>query len=237
MKKVIILSVAVMAFILSCKHEIPQFKDEIVVGNGGGTNPYVSPCDPDSVYFEQQILPLFQSNCAQPGCHDAIEHEEGFIFDSYANIMASGEITPYNLNGGDIYEVITENDPSDIMPPPPNAPLTTEQINLIADWILQGAQNNSCADLLCDTLDVTFNLSVLPLVTNSCSGCHSGASPDGNLLLTNYSQIAASASNGSLIDAVYGTNGVPLMPYNGTALSDCAIRTLEIWIENGALND
>ena len=234
-RPIIFLAFTVVLF--SCKHEIPLPIPGDNTGNPIDPNP-TEICDPNTVYFQQQILPLFASSCGMPnaGCHDPADHEGGIILTSYEHIMSSGEIVPGNLNEGDVFEVINESNPNDIMPPAPNAPLTQEQIDLIADWITQGAQNNSCEALFCDTLNVTFTSSISTLVSNKCEGCHSGANPNGGVSLTSYAQISASATSGTLWDAINATNGVAIMPPN-TGLSDCEIATFRIWIENGALND
>lgn len=212
----------------SCKHEVPTpvIDDSIV-----------EDCSPNTVFFQQEVLPLFQSNCATSGCHDANTAQEGFVFTSYAGIMASGEIVAGNLNEGDIYEVITENDPDKIMPPPPNAPLTSEQIALIGDWISQGAQNTSCENLECDNSDVTYSGRIDVIMSNRCRGCHNDFLSEAGLNLNGHASVAAIAMNGMLMNAVNGSNGFTPMPFNGSPLSDCDKEALSLWIENGAPND
>src|SRR5690606_3269572 len=81
-------------------------------GNTGDTvivDPVDEPCLPDVVYFERDILPILRSNCAKSGCHDAISHQDGNVFDSYQNVMASDEVDPFDPGGSDLYEVITDN--------------------------------------------------------------------------------------------------------------------------------
>ena len=59
----IFLMVLLMLILNSCKHEmeiLPAKKQTSIVTGG-----MLSTCDPDSVYFENQILPLLISNCAQ----------------------------------------------------------------------------------------------------------------------------------------------------------------------------
>lgn len=234
MKKCVFSFIVITIVFIGCKHDL-SINPESCSTTSGGLSETI--CSPDSVYFQEQILPLFQSNCASPGCHDPITAEEGFVFNSYEGIMASGEISPGDLDDGDIFEVITEDDPDKIMPPPSETPLSAEQISLISDWILQGAQNNSCPSLNCDTTNVTFAASVGPLIASSCSGCHSGTAPSANLNLVTYEEIADIAQNGILMDALLGTGSIPLMPYNTQGLEPCSVRIIEIWIENGAEND
>ena len=58
-------------------------------GTGGGNTPTGVPCDPDSVYFDNQVLPILVSNCAKPGCHDAASHQDGVVLSSYASLMST----------------------------------------------------------------------------------------------------------------------------------------------------
>lgn len=51
-----------------------------------------SDCDPDSVYFKQQILPILQSNCAKSGCHNEESRKHGVVLNSYQNLMSTVEI-------------------------------------------------------------------------------------------------------------------------------------------------
>jgi len=130
---------------------------------------------------------------------------------------------------------IAENDPEDRMPPPPAAPLTPAQINKIYKWISQGALNNYCEQLDCDSLNVSFSVDVFPVIQNTCLGCHSGSNPNGGILLTNYQQIKSQAaisagSTGSLIGAITWDAGNTNMPYNGARLSDCDIGIIRNWI-------
>jgi len=232
----ILFGFAVLAiFASSCKHEIPFIIDDGNGGGGGGGG--TDPCSPDTVYFQQQILPIFQSSCAVPDCHAAVNPEDDMPLYSYETIMGSGEITPGNPWEGDIFESITDPDPDAIMPQPPYDPLSADQILLIQIWIQQGALNTSCANLNCDTLDVTFAADINPIIQNSCQGCHSGNSPQGGLSLNNYSQIAAIAASGSLYGSISGNNNYTAMPYNANSLPDCQIEMIRIWIENGYPND
>ncbi len=192
-----------------------------------------NPCNPDTVYFENDILPLLNSSCAIPGCHDAITAEEGVVLNNYNNIINTGDVQPGDPSESKIFKTITESDPGDRMPPPGSGvtTLTPDQIMDIFTWIQQGALNNGCDG--CDTTDVTFSASVFPLIQTNCTGCHSGPTPQGGLSLTNYSQIAANATSGKLMNSLNGTGGIPQMPSGQPELSDCAKRTIEIWIENG----
>ncbi len=227
------------AVITACQHEpfIPDGWVPPIVPPVDTPSQPLDPCDPDSVYFTNTILPLLNSSCAIPGCHDAGTAEEGVILSSYSQIINTGEIEPGNPSDSEVFKVITEDDPDKIMPPPGSGvpPLTPDQIMDIFTWIQQGALNNGCDG--CDTTAVAFSSSVFPLIQTNCTGCHSGPSPQGGLSLTNYAQISASANSGILMNSLNGTGGTVPMPFNQPTLSDCAKRTVQIWIEDGTPNN
>jgi len=216
----------------ACKHDIP----EPVVEDPGG-NGTTQPCDPGTVYFQNDILPFLIANCAQADCHDQAAPQEGIGLYSYSSVMASGIVSPGSPSSSELYDVITEDNPNSVMPPPSSGiVLNSDQISMISTWISQGAQNNSCvAD--CDPNQFTFSAVIAPMIQTHCQGCHSGASPDGGLSLTNFSQISASALNGSLMAGLTGTQGIPLMPYNTSGLSACQIQQVQNWIDAGAPNN
>lgn len=197
------------------------------------------PCDPDVVYFDRDLLPILKSNCAKSGCHDAVTHQEDIILDNFENVMASGIVKPYDLNGSDMYEVITETDPDKRMPEPPNQKLSTEQITLISKWILQGAKDLTCDDMAgqCDTTSITYSGFVAPLLATYCVGCHSGGAPSGNIVLNLHAGVQTVALNGRLIGAITWANGFQQMPRGSGKLSDCNIQKIKAWISNGALNN
>lgn len=203
----------------------------------GDTTPYI-PCNPDTAYFQNDVLPIFLTNCAMPGqgCHDAGSHAEGMILDSYDNIMASGKVKPGKPNSSKIYEVITTGEPGDRMPPSPYSPLTADEINLIYTWILQGALNNYCGGGPCDTLSTTFSGTVFPIIQANCIGCHSGNVISGGVDLSDYSKVYTQVVNGKLYGSVNQVPGYVAMPL-GTTLSDCDIRKINFWINDGAPNN
>ncbi|MFM8917178.1 MAG: hypothetical protein ACKOGP_05485 [Bacteroidota bacterium] len=217
-----------------CKHEIPQpivIDDGTGNGTGNGAGSGI-PCDPDSVYFEQQILPLLVSNCSQPGCHNTGSAQDGVILTSYSNLM--------NTAGtNDLWDVITETDPDKIMPPPTESPLSSAQISLIQTWIQQGAQDNFCDQATgpCDTLNVTYNGTVKSILQAKCVGCHSGASPSGAINLSNWTGVNATAQSGALTGSINHLPSYSAMPKSGPKLPACEIRQIEIWVSQGAPNN
>ncbi|NNF01152.1 MAG: hypothetical protein HKN22_00565 [Bacteroidia bacterium] len=226
-----------------CKHDPVELElsqninegDTTGNGGGGGGGTVTDPCHPDTVYFTNTILPLLISNCAQPGCHNTISQQDDIILDSYNAIMSSDVVQAFDLGDSEMWEVITETDPDKIMPPPPNNPLSNEQINLIATWINQGAQNNSCFE--CDTTNVTYSLTIKPITDLKCKGCHSGANPTGNISIVTHADLYTLAMSGQLSGVINKQGTYPLMPPSGGPLPDCEIDQIMIWINDGALNN
>ncbi len=258
LKKKIIYMDSVLAFILfamvllmlmlsSCKHEPMVFpiamNDSTTVpnngngnGNGNGNIGNGSTCDPDTVYFQSQVLPILISNCALSGCHNAASHQSGVILESYSSVMNTADVRAGRAENSDLYEVLIEDDAEDRMPQLPVNPLSNSQIDLIYTWIQQGALNNTCSNI-CDTTNVTFSGKIFPLIQNNCLGCHSGASPSGQVDLGNHQNIATIAGTGRLMGAIRHDAGFAAMPRGGNKLADCQITQVRLWIEGGSLNN
>ncbi len=194
-------------------------------------------CDPDTVYFAQDVLPILNSNCAMSGCHDAASAQDGIVLDSYANVMASGEVDAGAPFESDLYEVLIETDPDDVMPPPPDEKLKATQIEIIRKWIAQGALNLSCQEATCDTTNITYDQFVKPLLDTHCTGCHSGQSPGGGILIRNYNDVKALADAGQLYGVIAHQPGYAPMPKGENQLPDCDIASIRTWINDGALEN
>jgi hypothetical protein len=220
----------------ACQHEPPVIPEVVDNGGGGGGPlPISEPCDSDTVYFAQSILPLIVSNCAGTGCHDAITHESGVRLYDYAHIMQ--EVSPGNPNNSNLLTDGIWQTGDNAMPPPPNPALTTAQEALIVIWIQQGAQNNSCTGG-CDTSNVTFSGTIAPMVQTNCAGgsCHDASSPAANLNLTTYAGVAQIANNGSLAGSIQHQSPYVSMP-PGLWLSQCQINQVLIWVQAGSPNN
>jgi hypothetical protein len=228
--------------LVSCVHDpftaILDDEDPVWPIDTGGIDTTIFtgiPCDEDTVYFQNDILPILVSNCAIEGCHDAETHEEGIILSTYSNVMSDDLVNPYSPFSSELYEKITETDGDDVMPPPPMPMLTPSQISMIATWIDQGALDNYCED--CDTTAVTFSGTVNPILAAYCTGCHDASTPSAGLSLTNYADVAFVAENGALLHSLNATGGYTLMPSGSSPLPDCLIDQITSWIDNGYPND
>ncbi|MBS4044598.1 MAG: hypothetical protein KGZ59_12395 [Chitinophagaceae bacterium] len=93
----------------------------------------------------------------------------------------------------------------------------------------------------CDSTQVKYTATVLPILSNNCYQCHSASnSPTlgGGVNLEGYNNVRnwvnPNNANGGilLVDITTGR-----MPKNLPKLSDCDIAKVSNWIKNGALNN
>lgn len=235
MKRIGIFAVLLLA--LSCLNDKNQPNP---VSSGADTNagtvlnpstPSNVTCSPDTVYFQQTILPLITSNCAMSGCHDAISHKEGVILTDYAHIRAYSSTT--NPAGSSLYRSVVTG----YMPP--KAPWLSTQLATLLKWMQQGAKNNSCvaSSVNCDSTAVSFNATVMPILKTNCTGCHSGTSPSAGIDLNSYATVKVQAANSSLVGSITHTLGYIPMPSRTVSLSACEISQIKAWVKEGILNN
>jgi len=185
------------------------------------------------VCFESEVLPIFIANCSQSGCHGNGSHAEGYTLDNYDGIMKG--IKPWNADGSKHIKQIT----SGKMPIPPNLPLTSDQIQIIKDWINGGANNSTGCDTssVCDTATVTYSNQITAIMNKYCVGCHSGSFPQGGISLATYADVKNQITLGRFFGSVNWDAGFSAMPKNSNQLNACDLRTLKIWIDNGSPNN
>ena len=92
-----------------------------------------------TVSFASEILPIIQSRCIN--CHGGDRIEEGLSMNTHAEIMAGSEngaiLVPGDAASSLIIEMVASGDM-----PKRGPKLTPPQVQLIADWINQGALDN-----------------------------------------------------------------------------------------------
>jgi len=101
--------------------------------------PTSAPLVAPGISFANDIMPILQSRCIN--CHGGERLEEGLSLKSYEHIMAGSNngtvVVPGDANGSLLAElVVTQKMPKR------GPKLTPPQIQLIVDWINQGALNN-----------------------------------------------------------------------------------------------
>ena len=86
--------------------------------------------------YETQIQTIFNSNCTN--CH-VYGHNSGLNLASYTGVMAGGNSGAVIVPGDHANSLLWQKVNSGVMPPGNNPDLSADEINLIAQWIDEGA--------------------------------------------------------------------------------------------------
>ena len=87
----------------------------------------------------------------------------------------------------------------------------------------------------CDTTNVTYNGTIVPILNNSCLTCHSNPSTGGSILLTSYAEVVASAPR--ITGSIKQLSGFSAMPKNSSKIKSCSITQWDIWVKKGMPNN
>ena len=91
------------------------------------------------VSFSRDLLPLFNDTCIK--CHGGEKTEKGLDMNSYASLMSGSEhgavVVPGDSSGSKLAQLVANG-----KMPKRGPKLTSEQVQLIENWINAGAQNN-----------------------------------------------------------------------------------------------
>ena len=92
-----------------------------------------------TVSFASDILPLFESRCI--GCHGGERTQEGLDLKTHASLMTGSEngpvVTPSDAANSLLVEMVATQ-----KMPKRGPKLTPDQVQLITDWVNQGALDN-----------------------------------------------------------------------------------------------
>lgn len=225
-----------LMIIAGCQHKTDTPTPLVNNGNGSSNNGNGVSNTDTGICFQRDILPIFISNCAKSGCHDAATQQDGYRFDSYQAIV-SKKFYPGSAGATELYEKITEDRHDKIMPPPPNAPLTAQQVALIRDWINKGALNSANCSSGCDTTQFAYTAAIKPLFDNNCKGCHNNTLSSGGHSFETHSSTVAVVNSGRILGAIKHQTDYKAMPQGSNKLSDCQITKIEKWIAAGSPNN
>ena len=113
-------------------------------------------------------------------------------------------------------------------------------IILVSTVLFYGCYNDSEEDLYkfaksnCDTTNVTYAQTIASIIQTTCTNCHSGSSPSGNLTLQSYSDVASAVNTKNLYARITSTSNP--MPPSGL-MNACSIKQIKKWINMGSLNN
>ena len=102
--------------------------------------PYVDSTTADivGIDYNLSIQSIFNQNCT--GCHDGSNPAGGLNLLSYEDLMSNNVIVPGDHEASELYDRITRPESSNGDMPPAGS-LDQDEIDLIADWIDEGALN------------------------------------------------------------------------------------------------
>ena len=116
--------------------ETPAATEPPATDPGAATQP---PVQGATVSFANDILPLFESRCAN--CHGGDRTEEGLVLLNHAGVIAGSDnglvVVPGDAANSLLVELVATQEM-----PKRGPKLTPPQVQLITDWVNQGALNN-----------------------------------------------------------------------------------------------
>ena len=92
-----------------------------------------------TVSFANDVLPIIESRCI--GCHGGDRTEEGLDLKTHASIMAGSSNGPVIVPGDAVNSLLVEMVATQKMPKR-GPKLTPPQVQIITDWVNQGALDN-----------------------------------------------------------------------------------------------
>lgn len=91
------------------------------------------------VSFSNDVLPILEQSCVR--CHGSSRAEDALRLDSYENIMAGSKNGPVVMSGDPDGSLIVTLSASGEMPKR-GARLTDDQVKILSDWVIAGANND-----------------------------------------------------------------------------------------------
>lgn len=86
----------------------------------------------------------------------------------------------------------------------------------------------------CDTTNVTFSGTVVPMLSDDCYSCHSNSNAPAkgnNVALQDYNDVVA--KNAAISGSIKHTGSYVPMPKNGGKIKECSINQFDIWVKDG----
>tara|TARA_Y100000996_G_scaffold82104_1_gene56369 strand:- start:311 stop:1339 length:1029 start_codon:yes stop_codon:yes gene_type:complete len=123
-----------------------------------------------SVDYETEIQPIWNANCG--GCHTS-NSQGGLNLLTYENLMSSGTVVAGSALQSSLYDRITRPNSAAGDMPPGNSSLSQAEIDLVAQWINEGALSEESSDIsgCMDSNAITCNDDVDPLYFPECDTC------------------------------------------------------------------
>jgi hypothetical protein len=102
---------------------------------------YETPVLPDTISFSKHIIPIFNQNCNNAGCHSGVQPQGNLDLSpsmAYQNLISKSLVDTLNPANSLLYAQMN----SQTKPMPPSGKLDTLYLNEVLKWIEQGAKDN-----------------------------------------------------------------------------------------------
>jgi hypothetical protein len=120
-------------------------------------------------------------------------------------------------------------------------PILLSALFVTTIFVMHSCKYNNKEELfpICDTAQVTYSGTIIPILNDNCYRCHGTAtnSGSGGIILQDYNVLKGFAADGRLYGNVAHLPGYIPMPYDGGKLSDCVLQKIKKWIDNGYPNN
>jgi hypothetical protein len=100
--------------------------------------------------------------------------------------------------------------------------------------LLYGSYAGPCTDT---TGTISYTQKLVPMFTQYCYYCHTGAFPSGGIQMGNYTADKALAQSGKLYGSISHAAGFSGMPKGMASLTRCQQAMVKKWIDSGMLNN
>ena len=89
----------------------------------------------------------------------------------------------------------------------------------------------------CDTANVSYSVSVRPVLDQQCMVCHSQAAQLGGVSLEGYNNVKVYVENGQLLGGINWAAGYSPMPKDAPQIDACSLAKINAWVHQGAPNN
>lgn len=203
----------------------------------------------DKVNFKTQVKPVLESACI--GCHGPKKDKGGLRLDTKQAAFAGGDsgeaIVPGNPAKSSLYTLTAlPEDHDDIMPP--SEPLDPTQMDVLKQWIEQGAEWPE-GETLQQVRRISFVEDVQPILEFNCVACHRDDYDKASLSYTSEKAALTTGDSGASLKpwksarsrlyklTTLDADDDELMPpaSKGGPLDKELQETLKLWIDQGAV--
>ena len=93
------------------------------------------------------------------------------------------------------------------------------------------------ANLLCDTLEVSYSTDIAPILSSNCYSCHGSVDAEASLDLTQYDAVRNEVIAAELINLIELSQGADDAMPPSESLTICQIAKIKAWASDGAPNN